>query len=156
MEKLNSAILSVLASGLDPSVIKAALVNDIKPSDIEVAVVVQKMIDAKISGTIFTKDHILNDENMIRIEVTRGLGDQIVDGTAKESQHALVNKTIGEVEFIKDGSKTYDILSKEEIVRLAKVGILVEDALKEGPQDIEWGVEKGTDMFYLLQTRQLV
>jgi phosphoenolpyruvate synthase/pyruvate phosphate dikinase len=65
----------------------------------------------------------------------------------------LVNKTTNEVI---DVSKTCEILSKEEIVRLAKVGILVEDSLKEGPQDIEWAVEKGSSIFYLLQTRQLI
>ena len=47
------------------------------------------------------------------------------------------------------------ILSEKEIGELVNIATNVEEKLKEGSQDIEWAIEKGTGKLYLLQARKL-
>lgn len=150
---LQKAILEVLASGVSPLAVKAALAANVKPSEASMAVIVQRMVNAQVAGTIFTKEHLTNDEGVLKIEVVRGLGNQIVDGTASDAQQILVNKQTNEVtgnHFPKSGP----ILNISQIQQLTKLGLAVEEALDEGPQDIEWAIDENSEVV-LLQTRPL-
>ena len=131
---------------------KEALGANLKPSDISVAVIVQRMVDADFAGTIFTKDHLTDKDNYLRIEAVRGLGDQVVDATAKESQHILVDKETGDI--TSDRSlKSSNILNIHQVEKLAELGRDLEKILDEGPQDIEWAMKD--EEIIVLQTRPL-
>jgi len=149
---LRKAILKVIASAASPYAVKEALGANLKPSDISVAVIVQRMVDADFAGTIFTKDHLTDKDNYLRIEAVRGLGDQVVDATAKESQHILVDKETGDI--TSDRSlKSSNILNIHQVEKLAELGRDLEKILDEGPQDIEWAMKD--EEIIVLQTRPL-
>lgn len=153
VQDTRKAILAVLASGVSPLAVKAALAANIKPSEASIAVIVQKMVNAQAAGTIFTKEHLTNDPSILKIEVVRGLGNQIVDGTATDTQQILVNKQTGEVKrniVPRSGS----ILHAGQIGQLVELGLAVERAFDEGPQDIEWAIDEKGDII-LLQARPL-
>jgi len=153
VQDIQKAILEVLASGVSPLAVKAALAANIKPSEASIAVIVQRMVKAQTAGTIFTKEHLTNDEGMLKIEVVKGLGNQIVDGTAVNTQQILVSKQTGEIKG-NITPRSGPILQIGQIEQLARLGLAVEKALDEGPQDIEWAIDQNGDII-LLQTRPL-
>ena len=66
-----------------------------KPSQLQMAVIIQRMIDAEKAGTIFTRDHMSGDESLMRIDAVEGLGEAIVNGTAKTHQSLIIDKKTG-------------------------------------------------------------
>ncbi len=148
-QSIQKAILSVLVHTYTSESVRAAKLIGLKPSEIDMAVIVQKMIDAKKSGTLFTKDVASRAEGIMRVEAVKGLGEQIVGGTAEDHQEIIINKKTKGIK-----TKGNIILSKEEIDTLISIGIDLEKKLNEGPQDIEWAISK-EGKIYLLQTRKL-
>ena len=134
------------------------------------AVPVQKMIPAKISGVMFTIDPITNQKNRILIEAIYGLGELIVQGQVSPDQY-LVDKNSLEIikrhiekqtiQLIKVGSlnrktavprklQTRRKLTDKQIIELAKLGRKIHRHYFY-PQDIEWVLTK--NKFYIVQTR---
>lgn len=153
-DDINMAILEVLASGVSEDAIRMARTLDIKPSQMQMSVIIQRMVDAKKAGTIFTRDHISGDEGLMRIDAVEGLGEAIVDGTAKTPQSLVINKKTGLIQqgdvYLSRGS----VLTTEEIQMLIDLGLNIERILKEGPQDIEWAIDQSGQILPL-QTRPL-
>ncbi|MBI3282860.1 hypothetical protein HYZ70_02180 [Candidatus Curtissbacteria bacterium] len=152
--ELHRAMLQVLASGVSEDAIRMARTLDIKPSQMQMAVIIQSMVDAKKAGTIFTKDHISGNEDFVRIDAVEGLGETIVDGTAKTHQSLVIDKKTGLIQQGDIYLRWGNVLTAEEIQKLVELGLEVERKLKEGPQDIEWTLDQNGQIF-LLQTRPL-
>ncbi|MFC7204306.1 phosphoenolpyruvate synthase [Haloferax namakaokahaiae] len=140
---------------------------------VDIAVVVQQMVDAEKSGVMFTR-HPSTGEEQVIIEAAWGLGEAVVSGTVSPDNY-VVNRSNGEVETatiadkktmcIRDGDsgQTVDmevpnekrharVLDDDEIDRLVELGELVEDHY-ETPQDVEWAVYDGE--VYMLQSRPI-
>ena len=49
-------------------------------SDLEIAVVVQTMVDAEKSGVVFTVDPVARRRDRVLVEAVYGLGEQVVSG----------------------------------------------------------------------------
>ena len=140
-----------------------------------IAVPVQRMVQSKTSGVMFTLEPVTSASDIIVIEAVFGLGEAIVSGeitpdlyvVAKESLKILKRKTvIQEVQLVKNpdakakeaniwaplptSTQSKPKLSESEITKLAQLGKHIEDHYKF-PQDIEWAKEDGK--IYILQTR---
>jgi len=139
---------------------------------ISVAVVVQKMVESKISGIAFSVHPVTQDKNQLIIEAGFGLGEAIVSGqitpdsyvVEKEPRNILdinVNtQTKGLYRSTNGGNEWIDIpepeaslqvLSKEQILELSDL-ILKIERLYGFPCDIEWAFEKE---FFILQSRPI-
>jgi len=153
-EKITQAVKQVINSGLEPDAILLAIVSGIKPSDMKMAVIIQKMINAKSAGTIFTVDASTRRRDAARIEATVGLGEGIVDGTAKFPLSLQIDRSNGSILQTSTVYAQRQILTPDKINQLLKIGLEVESKLQEGPQDIEWAIDK-QDEIWLLQTRPL-
>lgn len=109
----------------------------------QIAVVIQLMVQSKISGVLFTADPITGSyQNMIGNYV-HGLGEQLVSGEANAYDFKLIRpkgKYKGPAEFQKYATKLYQYAAKLE----KELG---------RPQDIEWAVADGK--LYLLQSRPI-
>lgn len=109
----------------------------------EVAVVVQRMVQADISGVVFTADPITGSRAIMMGNFVHGLGDQLVAG-----------ETTGETFTIKRHRGQYE--GPAELKRLAgrlyKLASRLEKELG-CPQDIEWAIADGE--LYLLQSRPI-
>ncbi|WP_135305064.1 pyruvate, water dikinase [Haloarcula amylovorans] len=140
---------------------------------VDIAVVVQRMVDAEKSGVMFTS-HPSTGEPEITVEAAWGLGEAVVSGAVspdnytydrktesveavtvatKKTMHVRDNETGETVEkSVPDGKQTERVLDEDELDSLHRLGELVEDHYGQ-PQDVEWAIDDG-DVF-LLQSRPI-
>jgi pyruvate,water dikinase len=107
----------------------------------EIAVVVQQMVPAEISGILFTADPVSGSRSKMVGNYVYGLGDQLVSGEVSGETFSITcprGKYEGPGEL------------KRYARRLYKLGTRLERELGS-PQDIEWAVAGG--QLYLLQSR---
>ncbi|MDP3066798.1 MAG: PEP/pyruvate-binding domain-containing protein, partial [Methanobacteriaceae archaeon] len=137
-----------------------------------IAVVVQKMVNADISGVMFTANPV-NGSNDIVMESTWGLGEAIASGIVTPDIFVLKRdgnivqkniKTKKKGYFLKNGKNTLTTINEEEqeksslnekiLQKLLKTGIELEEFFGVA-QDIEWALEceKNTPTIYILQSR---
>jgi len=142
--------------------------------DIEMAIVVQKMIHSQISSTLFTINVLNNDTNKIYIISTWGLGETLANNIivpdaiiVDKDTFEIVKLDIGKKEKKSiqnpDGSGTILVendprsrttcsLTEDQIHQICKIGLKIESAF-QFPQDIELAIEN--DEIYVLQARPI-
>ena len=130
------------------------------------AVVVQEMCQADVSGVLFTVSPF--DENVSIIESNWGLGESVVSGEITPDSFQISRKT-GEVlektvaskremitesgvSEVSSSQQNIASLTDEQLKQLAQLGIQVE-TLYGQPMDIEWAI--ADDKFVLLQARSI-
>ncbi len=140
---------------------------------VDIAVVVQEMVDAEKSGVLFTSHPSTGDPQII-IEAAWGLGEAVVSGSVSPDNYVIDRET-GEVETITvadkktmmikdeetgetietevpDDKRSVRVLEDGEIDELIELGERVEDHYGT-PQDVEWAVHEGE--IYMLQSRPI-
>ncbi|ERG96577.1 phosphoenolpyruvate synthase [Haloquadratum walsbyi] len=142
-------------------------------SDVDIAVVVQQMVDAKKSGVMFTS-HPSSGNPEIIIEAAWGLGEAVVSGAVSPDNYTVKRETAEttavsvaekKVMMVKNETtgKTVErdvpsdkrdarVLSDDEIAELVELGQTVESHYGE-PQDVEWAIYN--DSVYMLQSRPI-
>jgi len=142
-------------------------------SKVDIAVVVQRMVDADKSGVLFTS-HPSTGEPKIIIEAAWGLGEAVVSGSVSPDNYVVDRETGEPLETTVADKKTMMekdletgetverevpedkrnalVLSDEEIAKLAELGRRAEDHY-DSPQDVEWAIV-GDDVF-MLQSRPI-
>jgi len=136
-----------------------------------IAVVVQKMVNSRVSGVMFTANPITG-EDIVIIEAGYGLGEYIVGGVVTPDTYIVDKKTMNIIDkkisvqkvalIRKDGiSKQVEIneiyqnaqkLSDDKIKELANIGKLIEMHYGK-PMDVEWCEEEGK--IYVVQARPI-
>jgi len=139
---------------------------------VNIAVVVQQLINAEKAGVMFTS-HPVTGEPLTIIEGSWGLGESVVSGsvspdkyvfdqrTGKVIDRLIAKKTIEIVSDGEHGTRTQDVapdrqelavLTDDEVTRLAAYGKVAETHYGV-PQDVEWGIVGNT--LYILQSRPI-
>jgi pyruvate,water dikinase len=137
--------------------------------DLDMAVVVQRMVNADVAGVLFTCDPVHHRRDRMVVEAVIGLGEAAVsgevtpdhyalkrDGTLKRAQvarqpFAIVPAEGGGVEQRELGAEGGEQkLDEEQLRALAHIGDDLEQRLGV-PQDIEFAIEGGE--IYVLQAR---
>jgi rifampicin phosphotransferase len=119
---------------------------------IEMAVVVQKMIEAHQSGVMFTCDPVTGDANEICIEAVRGSGQSLVQGTAVGTTYR-VRKTNAGIVMAPAERASQAVLSDAQVMRVAEAGLAIE-RLFCSPQDVEFCFDAQGE-FHVLQARPI-
>jgi phosphoenolpyruvate synthase/pyruvate phosphate dikinase len=143
---------------------------------VAMAVLVQRMVAAEVSGVMLTLDPVTGDRSQITIESALGLGLPVVGGELTPDRYAVDkvtlevrSRTISPQPFadrldagggvrrdeLGDDEGAASSLHDEEVLRLADVGKRTERALG-GPVDMEWAIGPGRDgprHLHLLQAR---
>ncbi len=140
-------------------------------------VAVQLMVDAVVSGVLFTCNPVSGDPSMIAVNASWGLGLAVVGGEVTPDDF-LVSKVTGEVvrervhakdiEYVPDagghGTVRVDVpeerraiacLDRPALQALVEVGRRVERAFGSH-QDVEWAIARGRrlpDSLFVLQSR---
>lgn len=108
-----------------------------------VAVIVQRMLDSRVSGVAFSK-HPVTGEGTVVVEAVRGLGEQLVGGQVTPDT------------YIEDGEQHLtgqtSILTDNELAEIIQLTKRAEVVFGY-PIDIEWAYEK--NVLYLLQARPI-
>jgi len=154
--------------------------NNLPNKEPEIAVIIQKMVQANSSGILFTANPITTDKTELIIESNFGLGESIVSGRVSPDQFIIkrlrknkgfriINKKIGlkslTVNPILNGvgveyNKASEIesnrvsLSDHLIIKLVKLGIELEKAFYNNPQDIEWVIDNQSNI-HIVQSRPI-
>ena len=109
----------------------------------EIAVIVQKMIHADLSGILFTADPVTGSRLTMSGNYVYGLGDQLVSGEAEPYTFTLTRPK---------GTYAGPPELKRFARKLFKLAARLEKELGS-PQDIEWCI--ADDQLYLLQSRPI-
>jgi len=139
-----------------------------------ISVAVQKMVNARTAGVMFTIHPSTGDKTKIMIEGSWGLGEAVVSGSVTPDTFIVDKKSLEIVErhiptkkiqVIRDPKTGKTIktevpkdlqdkpsLSDEEVIELAKYGIKIEEHYGR-PMDIEWAIESEDNKIYILQAR---
>ncbi|GAA0194211.1 phosphoenolpyruvate synthase [Halobaculum roseum] len=142
-------------------------------SEVDIAVVVQRMVDAEKSGVMFTS-HPSTGEPEIIIEAAWGLGEAVVSGSVSPDNYVVDRETaaVDEVTVadkkllmekdaetgetvereVPEEKREARVLTDDEIERLVELGRQVEDHYGT-PQDVEWAIYEGE--VYMLQSRPI-
>ncbi|ELY75039.1 phosphoenolpyruvate synthase [Natrinema pallidum] len=141
-------------------------------SAVNIAVVVQQMVDAEKSGVMFTSHPSTGDPTMI-IEAAWGLGEAVVSGAVSPDNYVIdrtdrsMDVTVAEKKVkhekdeatgrtvereVSEDKRTQRVISDDEIDSLMDLGERVEDHYDE-PQDVEWAIVGGD--VYMLQSRPI-
>lgn len=148
-----------------------------KHEQVLISVGVQKMVDARSAGVMFTINPVTGDESQIIIEGTWGLGEAVVSG-AETPDHFVVDKQTLEIierkivkktaEYIRnlETGKTENAvvpperqdkpcITDEEIHKLAQLGNQIDQHYGK-PQDIEWAIDRDLvfpENIFIVQSR---
>jgi pyruvate,water dikinase len=144
------------------------------PEDgVAMAVVVQKMVDARTAGVMFTRSPVTGDRSVVTVEGSWGLGSAVVGGevtpdrwvlgkiTSDISVREISEKLIHHVPIPQGGTESIPVaeelrrtpcMSDQELQALRTIARKVERHYGR-PQDIEWAVERETNQILLLQSR---
>lgn len=136
------------------------------------AVLVQRMVDARTAGVMFTRSPLTGDRSVITIEGSWGLGSAVVSGEVTPDRFVIA-KVTGEISVREISDKHVQhvpapgggilvaetqqelrrvpCLSDEELAALRDIGRKVERHY-DRPQDIEWAIDR-LGKILLLQSR---
>lgn len=157
-----------------PRAIFYRFARKLEKKPINVAVVVQEMVEAEVSGVAFSVHPITKDHNQMIIEAGWGLGEaivlgkitpdsyiidkkkeEIIDINISEQEKMITRKSIsGNIKEMKvpKSKKSQQKLSNKKIVQLAKIVKRIEQHYCS-PQDVEWAYRGGR--FYIVQSRPI-
>lgn len=146
--------------------------HGLEKKEVLVAVVVQKMVNAAVSGIAFTAHPVTNDPDMILVEAGWGLGEAMVSGMVTPDNYVINKRNFdiydfkigkqkkmivrkGKIQKIIDipkGKQSKRKLSEEKAIELAKLCLEIEKHYKS-PQDIEWAMSQ--NRLFILQSRPI-
>jgi pyruvate,water dikinase len=174
VEQLCDAVRDCWASLFTPRAIsyRAALAGG--SEDAAMGVTVQSMVDAGVSGVLFTCNPVTGDPSMVAVNACWGLGIAVVGGEVTPDDY-LVSKITGEV--VRRTISSKDVEYVPDAARQGTVRVEVDDARREAPcldepqlaalvdvarrierhfgshQDVEWAIPRGQDPVFVLQAR---
>jgi hypothetical protein len=148
-ESVREGILKCIRSVFTPRVLANIGEENLEELlGIKMPVLVQAMIDARVSGTLFGKDPQSRSEKIITIEAKKGFGQEIVEGYGTEQR--LVFIKADRKCALEEGEQ---VLSDAEVEFLLDLSSLLESRFRF-PQDIEWSIDT-KNKFWILQSRDL-
>ncbi len=174
-DALYDAIRRVWASAFAERAVAYRKSRHLPLDGVEMAVVVQEMIDAEVSGVVFTAEPTTGDTRRIVISSLYGLGEGLVSG-GLDADLFTVDKQTGKIEpvvadkserFVFDRAKQGGVtrepvpadsrekasLTDSQIRLLSETARRIEEAYG-APQDIEFAIDRGGELA-ILQTRPI-
>ncbi len=126
-----------------------------------ISVGIQKMVNARSAGVMFTLDPVTGDSSKITIDANWGFGESIVQGMVcpdsfivdkkslaikqsiigQKDQMVVANGRGTKVEPVPIEQQVVPCISVNEITEIAKMGMRIEKHYGS-PQDIEWAIDR--------------
>ncbi|KZZ45671.1 phosphoenolpyruvate synthase [Thalassolituus sp. HI0120] len=164
------SVLQVMQSAFNARALAYRLQKGLSVVDIQAAVIIQRMLDAEVSGVMFTANPVNGNRSQALISATWGCGEGLVSGicNADEITVGLYDNSIdaqtadkdialrqgpegGTVELeVEENLRQQLCLSEAQILALRDAGKEIAESY-QSPQDIEWCVRD--NQVYILQAR---
>jgi phosphohistidine swiveling domain-containing protein len=113
---------------------------------VPMSVVVQRMVDARVSGVCFTVDPVTNRRNRLVLDSVAGLGEALVSGHASPDHDELLRREERWEPTQLAGEKA--VLRPEERAALAGEALQAERQAGE-PLDLEWAIDHDGTLAWL-------
>ena len=144
--------------------------HQIGGSDLRIAVVVQRMVDADVAGVMFTANPVTGARDEVVVDASPGLGEAVVSGLVTPAHYRLnargsvLEYTAGRAEVVirsaagggvtrtTAGLPEQTVLPQSALMELARLGRAVAEHFGP-PQDIEWAYAGGR--IWLVQARPM-
>ena len=174
-ENVIDAYKAVIASTFSGTAMEYRFQKGFAEHEEAMAVACQTMVDAAVSGVLYTLDPRFPEQEVMMISASWGLGAPVVAGETKtdlftvgrEAPHPLVSLDIvrkekklvmldgggTDISPVQEDLQTKSCLSDQQIQSIAEAGLRIERHFKK-PQDIEWALDR-QDNLYILQARPL-
>ena len=140
---------------------------------VAMGVVVQRMVDARTAGVMFTRSPTTGDRSVVTIEGAWGLGSAVVSGEVTPDRW-VVAKITGEISVrdisdkhiqqlaragggiedvaVADDQRKAPCLTDDELLALKDIALRTERHYRR-PQDIEFAIDRHSGAILLLQSR---
>jgi rifampicin phosphotransferase len=125
--------------------VQAYSTNRKSDADLRISVIVQNMVDARVSGVLFTADPVTNRRDKLVLNAVQGGGESLVSG--KSDGHHYT--------FYRSGSDIVDaaqsdgqLLSHHDLEALRN-GSLRAEAFIGYPLDMEWVIDQNNQLFWV-------
>jgi len=168
-----NAVRSCWASLYTPESVSYRLRLQLPEDELAMGVVVQRMVDSRCAGVMFTRSPTTGDRSVVTIEGSWGLGSSIVSGevtpdkfvinkiTGDIVDRAIACKRIEHVPVETGGTLEQEVASETQTqacVSDPELSVLVDIAKKVEAhygvaQDIEWAIDRDEARVLLLQSR---
>ncbi len=174
LEALLAGVLNCWSSLWGPRALSYRHQMGIPQDQISMAVVVQQMVPAEVSGVLFTANPATGDRDEMIINASYGLGEAIVSGEVTPDSFIL-DRTDGTLKVAEVGAKAQMVVADElqgtrfadvsehdreresigpdQLSALYALAEKVEAHFEHIPQDIEWLIADG--QLWLLQSRAI-
>jgi pyruvate,water dikinase len=126
-----------------------------------ISVGIQKMVNSRSAGVMFTLDPVTGDNSKITIDANWGFGESIVQGMVspdnfvvqkdsleikrsiigEKTQKVVAEECGTKVEPVSTDQQVVPCLSVTEVLEIAKLGLRIEEHYG-APQDIEWAIDR--------------
>ncbi len=173
--RVMDAYRDVVASVYSERAMEYRRSKDVRESEIAMAVACQQIVNARVSGVLYTYHPVHPEKETMEISSAWGLGAPIVSGriltdhftVARKSPHEILELKVvrkqtalmpggGEEQKevpVPEDRQTIPSLTDAQLRELADIGLRIEKFYKK-PQDIEFAIDEN-DRIVILQTRQL-
>lgn len=166
-ERVCEAVRDCWASLFNPEAVayRARLGGERVPA---MGVTVQRMVDAEVSGVMFTCNPVTGDPSTVAINASWGLGLAVVGGEVTPDEYRLskvtgelLKSTVGpkRIEYVAGGERSDVPAERQDVACLeeGRLAELVEVARRVehhfgSHQDIEWAIDRQGELF-MLQSR---
>ena len=132
------AAIAQCAASLQSRRAAAYRAEQLNDAETTMNVVVQRMVDARAAGVLFTAHPVNGRRDVVVIDAVEGLGESLVGGHATPDHFVL----------LRDGSvQERELVGESAVLSGDELGVLLAGALKaehhEGhPLDMEWAIDK--------------
>ncbi len=155
-----SAYKTVVASKYSHQALFYRINCGLSDMETQMAVLVIEMVDATVSGVVYTADPLEPGSSRIVIHSVQGAGEALVDGRAVSEKKYISKESVQSVSgkenhiiHISNRKGAKGLLSDENADFIARYALALEQFFQT-PQDIEWCLDQD-GQFFLLQSRPL-
>lgn len=173
-DELITAVRQCWASLWSPRAILYRRRSAVDQQRVAMAVIVQRMVNAEVSGILFTANPATGDRSELVVNASYGLGEAVVGGEVNPDNirldrdtHEIKEQSIGDKEVMvvcssDQGTATQTVseqqrgrlaLTQQALRELSELSLRAEKLFDGVPQDIEWAV--ANDHCWLLQSRPI-
>jgi pyruvate,water dikinase len=177
VEEIAAHVRRCWASLYSSRAISYRVMNGFPHEKVLMSVCVQKMVNSKAAGVMFTLDPANGDVSQVLVEGNWGLGESVASGEVTPDQFKVnkITKEIGHRHIshkhlecipdpdggiakmvpIEDGRSDKSCVTDEELREIVRISRLIEDHYA-GPQDIEWAIDHDLafpENVFIVQTR---
>ncbi len=172
IEQLIVAVRNCWAAYFSPRALYLRYQKNIDWQDIEIPIIIQKLISPLKSGDLFTLNPVTNNTEQMLIQTIWGFNIGGMNNPTSliinKNTHSLIEASINSQQnyIVRDAHEgrlvpkalppdvqNSQILSRGEIDDLSKIALKIE-SMFNFPQHIEWGIEK--ERIYILQARKII